>query len=186
MSDQPPSPGPPAVPGAHAPSAKGPVLLASSGGSISVQGEGIEFSLTPEPGAAAAAEWAAMRSADGGPSPAFRMHVALEHVRGDNDATVLRVFLRLAEGQAGQEATETLLASAGLYGLRRANAPGAGAGEGEGLDCQLDVTAHAALLVRALSGTAERLELAIRPHRPMPTGSAISIDRIGVWAEQFQ
>ena len=182
MSDQPPRPGPPTVPAGQAPSAKGPVLLASSGGSISVQGEGIEFSLKPEPGAAAAAEWAAMRSADGESGPAFRMHVALEHVRGDNDATVLRVFLRLAEGQAGQEATETLLASAGLYGLRRASAPGAGAG----LDCQLDVTAHAALLVRALSGTAGRLELAIRPHRPMPTGSAISIDRIGIWAEHFQ
>jgi hypothetical protein len=160
------------------------VLLASSGGSISVQGEGIEFSLAPEPGAAAAAaaEWAAGLPAGGGPSPAFRMHMALEHVRGDHDATVLRVFLRLAEPQAGHEATETFLASAGLYGLRRASTPGAG----NGLDCQLDVTAHAALLVRALRGTAGRLELAIRPHRPMPEGAVISIERMGLWADKFE
>jgi hypothetical protein len=182
MSDQSPSPGSPAMPAGHEPAAKGPVLLASSGETISVQSEGIEVSLTPEPGAAAAAERAAVLSAGGAPGPAIRMHLALEHVHGDNDATVLRVFLLLAEPQAGGDVGEVFLASAGLYGLRRASAPGAG----EGLHCQLDVTSHAALLMRAMSGTAGRLELAIRPHRPIPEGAAISIARIGVWAEKFE
>ena len=182
MSDHPPSPGPPTMSAGHAPTLKGPVLLASSNGAISVQSDGTEISLAPEPGAAAATEWAEALSAGGGPGPAMRMHVALEHVRGDNDATVLRVLLRLAEPQASHEAAETFLASAGLYGLRRASTPGAG----EGLHCQLDVTSHAAPLLRAMRGNAGRLDLAIRPHRSMPAGAAISIGLVGLWAERFE
>jgi hypothetical protein len=184
MSDQPPSPpnpGPPSMRAGHVPSAKGPVLLASSRGAISVQFEGIEFTLAPEPAAAVLPDWAGLLSAGAEPGRAIRMHVALEHLRGTHDATVLRVFLRVAEPQAGHEAAETFLASAGLYGLRRASAPG----DGEGLHCQLDVTAHAALLMRAMRGRDGRLMLAIRPHRPMPQGAAISIERIGLWGEQF-
>lgn len=185
MSDQPPSPpnpGPPSMPADHAPSAKGPVLLASSRGAISVQSEGIEFALTPEPAIAVLPEWAGLLSTRAEPGPAIRMHVALEHVRGTSDATVLRVFLREAEPQTGYEPAETFLASAGLYGLRRASAPG----DGEGLHCHLDVTAHAALLVRAMHGANGGLTLAIRPHRPMPDGVFISIERMGLWGERFE
>lgn len=184
MSDQPPSPphpGLPSMPASHAPSAQGPVLLASSRGAISVQADGIEFALAPEPAAAVLPDWAGLLSAGAEPGRAIRMHVALEHVRGTHDATVLRVFLRAAEPQAGHEAAETFLASAGLYGLRRASAPG----DGEGLHCHLDVTAHAALLVRAMRGTDGGLMLAIRAHRPMPEGAAVSIEQIGLWGERF-
>lgn len=180
MSNQPPSPAPPTLPAGHAAAPKGPVLLASSGDNIAVQAEGIELSLTPEP--AAVAEWAGTLPTGGAPGPAIRMHVGLEHVRGSNDATVLRVFLRPAEPQAGHEEAETFLASAGLYGLRRASAPGAG----DGLHCQLDVTDHAALLLRAMRSQAGALMLAIRPHRPMPDGTSISIERISLWVERFE
>ena len=181
MSNQPPSPGPPMTPAGRAAAPRAPVLLASSGKNIVVQGEGIELSLTPEPAAAAVAEWAGTLPAGGGPSPTIRMHVALEHVRGTNDATVLRVFLRQAEPQTGHEAADTLLASTGLYGLRRASAPGVG----DGLHGQLDITDHAALLLRAMRSRAGRLALAIRPHRPMPDGAAISIERMSLWADTF-
>jgi hypothetical protein len=158
------------------------VLLASSRGSVSVRADGIEFALTPEPAAAVLTEWAGRLSAGAEAGGAIRLHVALEHVRGTSDATVLRVFLRATEPQAGQEAAETFLASTGLYGLRRASVPG----DGEGLHCQLDVTAHAALLVRAMRGTDGGLMLAIRPHQPMPEGVAVSIERIGLWGERFE
>ena len=183
MSNQPPTPGPPTMPADPAAAPQGPVLLASSGDNIAVQAEGIELSLRPAPAAAAVAvaEWAGTLPTGGAPGPAIRMHVALEHVRGTNDATVLRVFLRPAEPQAGHEAGETFLASAGLYGLRRASAPGAG----EGLHCQLDVTDHAALLLREMRGQAGRLALAIRPHRPMPEGTGITIGRMSLWVERF-
>ena len=181
MSNQPPSPSPPTMPAGHTAAPKGPVLLASSGETTAVQAEGIELSLAPAPAAAAVAEWAGTLPAGGGPGPAIRMHVALEHVRGTNDATVLRVFLRPAQSPAGHEAAETFLVSAGLYGLRRASAPGAG----DGLHCQLDVTDHAALLLRAIRDQAGRLALAIRPQRPLPDGTAISIERISLWAEKF-
>lgn len=174
MSDSPSSPAISAIPG------KGPVVLASSSGSISVQSAGTELSLTPEP--AAVAGFVPALAAGGGPGPAIRMHVALENVRGTNDATVLRVFLRLALPSAGDETEETFLASAGLYGLRRASAPGAG----HGLQCMLDVTSHAALLMREIRSEAGRLVLAIRPHRPMPEGTAISIERIRLIAEMFE
>ena len=185
MSDQPPSPphpGPPPISAGHAPSAKGPVLLASSRGAISVQSEGIEFALAPEPAAAVLPEWAGLLSTRAEPGRAIRMHVALEQVRGTHDATVLRVFLQGTEPQAGHEGAETFLASAGLYGLRRASAPG----DGEGLHCHLDVTAHAALLARAMRRTDRGLMLAIRPHRPMPEGVAVSIERIWLWGERFR
>ena len=181
MSNQPPSPGPPTMPAGHTAAPKGPVLLASSGETTAVQAEGIELSLAPAPAAAGVAEWAGTLPAGGGPGPAIRMHVALEHVRGTNDATVLRVFLRPAQSPAGHEAAETFLVSAGLYGLRRASAPGAG----NGLHCQLDVTDHAALLLRAIRDQAGRLALAIRPQRPLPDGTSISIERISLWAEKF-
>lgn len=182
MSNQPPTPAPPTMPADPAAAPQGPVLLASSDDNIAVQAEGIELSLTPAPAAAAVAEWAGTLPTGGAPGPAIRMHVALEHVRGTNDATVLRVFLRPAEPQPGHEAGETFLASAGLYGLRRASAPG----DGEGLHCQLDVTAHAALLLRAMRAQAGRLALAIRPHRPMPEGTGIAIGRVSLWAEKFR
>jgi len=181
MSNQPPTPGPPTMPADPAAPPQGPVLLAASRENIAVQAEGINLSLTLAPAAAALAEWAGTLPTGGAPGPAFRMHVALEHVRGTNDATVLRVFLRPAEPQAGHEEAETFLASAGLYGLRRTSAPGAG----EGLHCQLDVTDHAALLLRAMRSQADRLALAIRPHQPMPDGTGISIGRISLWVEKF-
>lgn len=179
MSNHPPTPGPPTMPADSAAPTQGPVLLASSRENIAVQAEGIELSLTPVP--VALAGWSRTQPTGGAPGLTFRMHLALEHVRGTNDATVLRVFLRPAEPQAGHEEAETFLASAGLYGLRRTSAPGAG----EGLHCQLDVTDHAALLLRAMHSQADRLVLAIRPHQPIPNGTGISIGRISLWVEKF-
>jgi hypothetical protein len=170
------------MPAGHAPSAKGPVLLASSRRSVSVQSEGIELALAPEPAAAVLPDWAGLLSAGAEPGRAIRMHVALEHVRGTSDATVLRVLLPGGGPQKGHQAVETFLASAGLYGLRRASAPG----DGEGLHCQLDVTAHAALLLRAMRAADGGLLLAIRPHRPIPENAAITIERIGLWGERFE
>lgn len=178
MSDQPPSHGPPAMPAGDAAPATELVLLASSRDAIVVQRAGIEVSLTPEPEAAG---WLAQPAAGGGHSPAIRMLVTLEHVRGTNDATVLRVFLRSPAPSQG-EAAETFLASAGLYGLRRASASGAG----DGLQCQLDVTSHAGLLMQAMRNQAAHLVLAIRPPRPLPQGTAISIERIRLSAEKFE
>jgi hypothetical protein len=170
MSDQ--------APGAQGPTT-GPMILACSSQSVLVQSAGIRVRLVLKP--TAVARFAPAQTADNGTGVALRMRLTLENVRGANDATVLRVFLQLAQGAGKTESEETFIASAGLYGLRRASVPVTG----EGLQCNLDVTAYASQLTRAMTSETGEITLAIRPYRPVPEGTSISIERLRLFAERL-
>lgn len=95
-----------------------------------------------------------------------RLYVSLENMRGEFDATVLRIHIG-----------ETYLGSIALYGLRIASAPRPD-GTSAGLTSHLDITAHAGPIIAELLSPGAAVKLSLRPHQTLPQDVEISIDRI--------
>lgn len=103
--------------------------------------------------------------------------VADQQPRATHDATALHISMRLPETDAPQPNAweDILLASAALYGLRRASVAGP---EQQGLTLQLDITAQAIRLRPLLLASANApLILVIRTRPALPAGVTISIAR---------
>jgi hypothetical protein len=95
-------------------------------------------------------------------APSARLSLALEQIHGTYDAAILKVFLLAPD--------EIFLGSVALYGLRRASA---------GMTGHIEVPAEALALIDPVAGTP--LQLAVRPHEPLPNGVEIAIGRIGLY-----
>jgi hypothetical protein len=108
-----------------------------------------------------------------------RMSMVFDHVRGTFDATVLRVLVALPSAEGG----EVHLGSCALYGLRGASLPKPDGTLG-GLQCKLDLSAHAAQLHAALLLQTE-IRISILPHSALPDGVEITIERIRLCLEMF-
>ncbi|MGZ2749377.1 DUF7868 domain-containing protein [Burkholderia stagnalis] len=152
-------------------------VIAASDAPILVQGDGVAVPLRIDHAAVAAL--ASEQAAHAGDGSLFRFYLVLEHVRGTHDATVLQAFLRTQGSTGGGHSQDTYLASAGLFGLRRASADDSS----EGLLYYLDVTSHAALLQRATAPVEPHLRVSIRPRQALPGGVAIDIGRICMCVE---
>ena len=145
------------------------LLLATSATAVLVQGSGTELELRRDP--AAIARWAGARPDDP------QLSLLLDQIQGTHDATVLRISMRPPEADAPLPAAwqEIQLASAALYGLRRASV----VPPKQGLTLPLDISAQAGRLRPLLLASANApLTLVIRTRPTLPVGVAISITRV--------
>ena len=146
------------------------LVLASSDTPVLVHDTGTELALRRD--SAAIARWAGAQPDDG------RLSLLLDQVQGTHDATALHMSMRLPEADAPQPtaAQDILLASAALYGLRRASIARSGQ---QGLTLHLDITAQAARLRPLLVASADApLILVIRARPTLPVGVKISMARV--------
>lgn len=144
------------------------LILASSATPVLVQDTGTDLALRGDP--AALTRWAGWPG--GG-----QLGLLLDQIHGTHDATALHVSMRRPEPDRAQPAAsqESLLATAALYGLRRASV----AGPKQGLTLHLDITAHEAWLRPLLLASASApLSLVIHTRPTLPTGVTISITRV--------
>lgn len=144
------------------------LILASSATPVLVQDTGAEPALRGDP--AALTRWAGWPG--GG-----QLGLLLDQIHGTHDATSLHVSMRRPEADRAQPAAlqESLLATAALYGLRRASV----AAPKQGLTLHLDITAHEAWLRPLLLACASApLSLVIHTRPTLPTGVTISITRV--------
>lgn len=148
------------------------LILASSAAAVLVHDTGTEVALQRDP--AAITRWA-------GQPDSGHLSLWLDHIQGTHDATALHVSMRRLASDAPQPGAgrETLLATAALYGLRRASVAGAK----QGLTLHLDISAHAAWLRPLLLASADTpLTLVIHTRPTLPTGVTISITRVCIAA----
>ena len=146
------------------------LILASSASAtpVLVQDTGAEPALRGDP--AALTRWAGWPG--GG-----QLGLLLDQIRGTHDATALHVSMRRPEADRARPAAsqESLLATAALYGLRRASV----AAPKQGLTLHLDITAHEAWLRPLLLASASApLSLVIHTRPTLPTGVTISMTRV--------
>ena len=146
------------------------LILASSASAtpVLVQDTGAEPALRGDP--AALTRWAGWPG--GG-----QLGLLLDQIRGTHDATALHVSMRRPEADRARPAASqlSLLATAALYGLRRASV----AAPKQGLTLHLDITAHEAWLRPLLLASASApLSLVIHTRPTLPTGVTISMTRV--------
>ena len=120
--------------------------------------------------------------AEGAPE---RVYLALNEVRGAQDATVLRVYLELSEGAATDKHIEFFAGDVGLYGLRRASVAAADH-VAQGLRFVLDITAFFQHLRSAGLTAAGGLAVSIRIRRTLPVEAAIAIGQIVIFREDYR
>jgi tyrosinase len=109
-----------------------------------------------------------------------RVFIRLENVRGGLSAPVLGVYINLPPGANPDDHPELLAGSVGLFGLRRASAPGGRAG-GQGLTFTLEITKIIdALHLRGDLGP-DAIDVTIVSANPIPTQAPITIERVSIY-----
>lgn len=100
------------------------------------------------------------------------MYLALENIRGTQDATILKVYVDATEPAEWQ--AEHLADSISLFGLRRASSA-------EGLTSFLDITS----IVNNLSANSpfHQIRVHIQPERALPSTTDIVIGSIRIFLE---
>lgn len=109
-----------------------------------------------------------------------RVFIRLENVRGGLSGAVLGVYVNLPPGSDPGDHPELLAGSVGLFGLRRASAPGGRAG-GQGLTFTLEITKIIDAL--HLRGDLDRdaIDVTIVSANPIPTQAPITIERVSIY-----
>lgn len=107
--------------------------------------------------------------------PAEHVYLALDAIRGTQDASTLSVYIELPENHG-----EYFAGTVGLYGLRLATVAAENASE-KGLRFVLDVTPFFQGLDVAHAGSSEELVVSIRLRRELPERAAVVIGRLVVF-----
>jgi tyrosinase len=107
----------------------------------------------------------------------FRIYVALQGIRGTNDATILSLFINLPEGAKPSENPQNLVGSEALYGLRRASSRSAKS-TGGGLASMKDSTQVIHRLVASDRLDTGRVRVSLVPAKPLAEKTEITIERL--------
>jgi tyrosinase len=108
-----------------------------------------------------------------GKNPTEHVYLALDGIRGTQDASALSVYLLPAsDGPA-----EFFAGTVGLYGLRRASVRTA-TGSAHGLRFVLDVTPFFRDVIHASASRVDEVIVSIRLRRELPVTAAVVIGRI--------
>lgn len=111
-----------------------------------------------------------------------RTYLKLEDVRGTNDATVLGVYVNLADNASKEQRRASLAGQVALFGLRRASAADGEHGGG-GLTFVLDVTRVVDGLAMKKALDVDSLQVSLLPRRKLPDGVKITVGRISIYRE---
>jgi tyrosinase len=103
-------------------------------------------------------------------------------VRGESDASALRVYIDLPDGVDPASRPDLLAGSVAPFGMRKASRPDDEHG-GQGLTFVLDVTEIVEAVQAAGRWDADQLSVRIVPRREIPGGASIEIGRISIYRE---
>jgi len=111
-----------------------------------------------------------------------RVFVALENVRGAFDASVLSVYINLADGAKPADHPELLAGSVALFGLRNASQKDGSHG-GEGLNFVLEITKIIDQLYLDKAFDVNSIQVRVVPRQPLPDQAQITIGRISIYRQ---
>jgi tyrosinase len=115
--------------------------------------------------------------------PPGGIYLALENVRGTQDATVLDVSISRREDASLGEQRDQLAGSVGLYGLRRASVQ-SDQGGGSGLSFVLDITQILLEQPVAALSDANEIHVSIVPHHRLPDAAPIAVGRVSIFFQR--
>jgi tyrosinase len=111
-----------------------------------------------------------------------RVFLNLENVRGLNDATVVKVYINVPDGDDPAKHPELLAGSVALFGVSNASLAD-GEHAGNGLTFVLEITHIVDALHLSGALAANRLHVRLVPLRPVAADDKISIGRISVFRQ---
>lgn len=111
-----------------------------------------------------------------------RVFLRLENVRGTHDATVLSVYINLAEGARPSDHPELLAGSVALFGLHGASFKD-GKHAGQGLNFVLEITQIVDALHLQNALDMDSLQVRIVPRRAIPDQAQITIGRVSIYRQ---
>jgi tyrosinase len=160
---------------------KQPELLGASINPIVVQGSGAQRVPVKMDGSVRSRVVKSLASISGTSLPDY-VYLELQNVRGALDATVLGVYVNLADNAGPQARRASLAGEVALFGLRRASVPHGGHG-GSGLTFVLDITHIVDDLQLRNALDVGTLEVSLVPRRALPAATKITVDRINAYRQ---
>jgi tyrosinase len=123
-----------------------------------------------------------MAMAAAAPREPDRVFLNLENIRGNNDATALRVYLNLPDGANPDDHPELLAGTIALFGVSLASKPDE-AHAGSGITQVLDITRIVDELHLADKLDLDHIKVKIVPRTPVAEEDNITIGRISVYRQ---